>query len=100
MLVGRLIRIHDLGSLSAKTSALLAMAHLGVGHNRWCFLRRVVGMCGPAMDATVAERLAIEIMAEDAQEDFRVCAREIGKKIEDFHFSLRKVLAVPDPGGD
>ena len=92
VLIGRLEKIFRIGSRSLKTTAAIASAKLGSGHNRWYVMRRLLTLCGPTMDATVAERLSIEIIAQEAQRCFICCVIGITKSISDYHPLIHEVL--------
>jgi hypothetical protein len=85
VVIGRLETIFELGDLSTSSAAAVAAAELGASHNRFYVMGRVMRMCGPAMDATLAERIAIEIAAEEAESAFAKCADVIGRSIEEYH---------------
>ena len=92
VLVRRLECIFDLGSVSVKAAAALAAAQLARSHNRWFVMRRLMSMCSPRLDENVAERIAIEIVAEKAQYAFTVCASRIDRSLGDYHPALAEVL--------
>jgi eukaryotic-like serine/threonine-protein kinase len=100
VLIGRLEKIFNIGSPSLKTSAAIAAAKLGAGHNRWYVMRRLLSLCGPAMDATIAERLSIEILAEEAKDDFVRCVERISKSPKEYHPLIQEVLEKPAAGED
>ncbi len=97
VLVKRLEKTFSLGSIGVKASVALAAAHLGRSHNRWFVMRRLLDMCGPNLDEKVAERIAIEIVAEEVQEDFVKCAEQIYRKPEQYHPVIATVLVKPEP---
>lgn len=92
VVIGRLERIFSLGDMTQKSFAAMAAAELGRSHNRWYVMRRVMDMCGPTMDENVAQRLAIEIVASDAQLNFRRCAEVISRPVSDFHPVLASII--------
>jgi serine/threonine protein kinase len=101
VIIGRLGRIFTLGSTAMKATAAVAAARLGADHNRWYVMRRLLNMCGPNLDATVAERLGIDIIAEDVKDKFIACARQVKQTVEVYHPLIRKVLAkAADPNHD
>ena len=55
-------------------------------------MRRLMSMCSPRLDENVAERIAIEIVAEKAQYAFSVCASRIDRSLGDYHPALAEVL--------
>jgi hypothetical protein len=93
VLVRRLEKSFALGTIRVKAAAALAAAVLGRSHNRWFVMRRLMAMCDGTLDAKVAERIAIEIVAEEAQYDFLRCARVIHRQREDYHPAIVEVLA-------
>src|SRR2546425_8832287 len=54
--------------------------------------------CGKDLDPKVAERIAIEIVAEEAQYDFLRCARAIGRQRDEYHPAIAEVLAAHERG--
>lgn len=93
VLIRRIEKIFELGSVTMKAAAALAAAELAYSHNRWFVMRRVLTMCGPGLDENVAERVAIEIVAERKQYAFAVCASRISHVIKDYHPAIADVLA-------
>lgn len=85
VLVRRLRQIFDLGSLDAKAAAALAGADLARSHNRYFVMNQIMDMCGRTMELATAQRIAIEIKVEDAEEDFRICAAGIGRELTEYH---------------
>lgn len=92
VLVRRLERIFTLGSVGIKGTAALAAAALGRSHTRWFVMRRLLLLCGPKLDERVAERIAIEIVAEKAQYDFAFCARRLDREPAEYHPRIAEVL--------
>ena len=99
VIIGRLEKIYEIGSASLKTAAAVAAAKLGANHNRWYVMRRLLNICGPSMNATVAERLSIEIIAEQAEDKFRKCVERINRSIESYHPLIREVLTEEPTAG-
>jgi hypothetical protein len=85
VIVRRLEVIFELGSLPAKAAAAVAAAFLGTSHNRWFVMGRLLQLCGPSLDDAIAERIAIEIEVEEAQEDFVASASSIRHSVEEYH---------------
>ena len=100
VIIGRLERIFKLGSTAMKSTVAVASARLGADHNRWYVMRRLLIMCGPSLDATVAERLAIDIIAEDVKDKFICCARQVNQAVEAYHPLIRKVLGKETNQGE
>jgi hypothetical protein len=94
VLIERLARIVTLGAVEVQAMALLAAARLGRGHNRFYVMNRVVNLCGPSLPDNVAHRLAIEILAADAQDDFRGCATVVRRQPSEYH--PRIAAAIPE----
>jgi hypothetical protein len=92
VLVGRLEAVFESGDAECKAAAAVAAAELGASHNRWYVMGRLLLMCSPALDENVAERVAIEIQAEDAAENFRRSADRIGRDLSAYHSSIVAVL--------
>jgi hypothetical protein len=92
VLVRRLEVIFDLGTVNVRAAAAFAAAAMGRSHNRWFVMRRLLTMCGPRLDAKVAERIAIDLVAEQEQHAFAVCARRIGQGPVDYHPAIAAVL--------
>ena len=92
VVIGRLESIFALGNLECKAAAAIAAAELGADHNRWHVMGRILSMCGPEISDSLADRIAIEIMAEEAQSNFRSCAERISQTVEDYHPRIAHVL--------
>ena len=92
VLIRRIEHVFNLGDLECKGAAALAAAELGKYHNRWFVMGIVVKMCGQGLSDNEAQRIAIEIRAADAQENFQRCASAIGKGISDYHPRIAEVL--------
>ncbi len=98
VLVRRLETVFYLGAVGVKAAVALAVASLGKTHNRWFVMRRLLVLCGPALDEKVAERISIEIVAECAQPDFIRCAERISKETDAYHPSIADVLREYENG--
>ena len=98
VLIRRLERVFALGGIAVKAVVALAAADLGRGHNRWLVMRRLMALCGKDLDPKVAERIAIEVVAEEAQYDFLRCARAIGRQRDEYHPAIAEVLAAHERG--
>lgn len=93
MLVAKLEVLFVIGSLDLKAVAIAAAAHLGRTYNRYHVMDRVAEMCPPSLDETIARRVSIEILAEDAAVDFIRCAEVIGKDpLKTYHHAIATVL--------
>jgi eukaryotic-like serine/threonine-protein kinase len=93
VLVKRLEAIYACGNIGAKANAVLATAHMGETHNRWFVMQRLHVMCGATCDDAVAQRIAIEIQAADAEFDFRRCAATINRPLTSYHPRIAAVLS-------
>jgi len=94
VLIRRLETIFALGGIAVKALVALAAADLGRGHNRWLVMRRLMALCGKDLDPKVAERIAIEIVAEESQYDFLKCARVIRRQPDEYHPAIAEVLTA------
>ena len=93
LLVAKLEALFMIGSLDLKAVAVTAAAHLGRTYNRYHVMDRVVEMCRPSLEETIARRVGIEILAEDAATDFIRCAEVIGKDpLTAYHHAIASVV--------
>lgn len=92
VLVKRLELIFELGDLECKAAAVLAAAEMAQSHNRWYVMGYVIKLCGSDLDENVAQRIAIEITAADAESNFRRCAERLGKTSTSYHPKIANVL--------
>lgn len=92
VIVGRLEKVFELGSPSLKAAAVIATAKMAANHNRWPVMRRLLLLCGPSMDSTIAERLSIDIIADNAKTAFRTCVEQIRRTIDSYHPTIQRVL--------
>jgi eukaryotic-like serine/threonine-protein kinase len=88
----RLELIFQTGDLECKAAAVMAAAKLANSHNRWYVMGYVLKLCGPSLEDNEAQRIAIEIKAADAAQNFRRCAEGIGKAASDYHPRIATVL--------
>ena len=70
----------------------LETAELGCSHNRWFVMKRVKSLCGSTLDEKLAERIAIEIAAEEAEHTFISCIETISEHVESYHPAIASVL--------
>jgi len=96
VIVTRLRKIFDLGNPTQKAKAVLAAAQLGHSHNRWYVMQHVLSMAGPHLDEPVAQRLAIEIVVNDAHADLIACAEEINHTPDEYHPVIARILLRSD----
>lgn len=94
VIIRRLDTIYALGSFDCKAAAVLAAARLGSSHNRWFVMRRLIVMCGLNIDNKLAERLSIEIIASETQQDFLKCVEQVNSSLAAYHPKIQKVLAA------
>ena len=92
VLAQRLMVAFDLGDMETKAEAALASAEMARSHNRWYVMERVLHMCGPSLDDTVAERICIDIRAFEAAHNFRRCADGVGRNYSAYHPRIRATI--------
>lgn len=92
VVVGRLETIFEVDSLDCKAAAAISAAELGVTHNRWYVMRKLIKMCNHSLEDLVAKRIAIEIVVEEAQSRFIDSAERLSRPISDFHPNIAQVL--------
>jgi eukaryotic-like serine/threonine-protein kinase len=92
VLVKRLEAIFAAGTIGAQSTAVLTAARLGESHNRWYVMERLHEMCGATCDATVAQRIAFDIQADDAEWNFVRCARTINRSVLNYHPLIAAVV--------
>lgn len=97
VIVGRLMAIHNLGSINAKAESAIAAVCLGASNNRWYVMGHAMDMCAASMDPGVAQRVAIEIRIGGLQHEFKACARMIRREQSEFHPKICEVLTVAAP---
>lgn len=93
VLVRRLELIFAMGDLECKAGASLAAAELARSHNRWFVMGRLMKMCGHELDDSAAQRIAIEIKAREAEQNFWRCADGISRPVTDFHPRIAAVIS-------
>lgn len=100
VLIGRLEAVFRAprSSLDVRAAALMAAARLGRAHNRWFVMGRVMRMADDTLEEDLAERIAIEIQANDAADDFLKCAKHITRTIQGYHPRIVEVLQLSDGG--
>lgn len=92
VIIKRLEALFVVGDLDIQARSALAAAELGKSHNRWFVMRRVVFMCSPDLADNAAQRIRIEILAAEAQDNFRACADVIGQEYSDYHPAIAELL--------
>jgi len=85
VLIRRLEKVYELGDIETKAASIMAAAQTGLTAGRWFVMNRLVGICGPGMNDTIARRVEIEIRAQEAEGTFHACARAVGKDATAFH---------------
>lgn len=84
--------LFELGNVELKAKSVLAAAELGRSHNRWFVMGRVLMLCGPALDDLLAQRIAIEIIAGNAKNNFLRCAEATKKEIDAYHPRIAEAI--------
>ncbi|MHB9038673.1 MAG: serine/threonine-protein kinase [Armatimonadota bacterium] len=92
VIAGRLNCIFNLGSLSVKSEAAMSAADLGVSHNRYFVMQCAIHMCGPDLDDLTAQRIAIDIQANEYQHLFRQCVAALGWPMDHYHSRIAAAL--------
>lgn len=92
VLAKRLELIFTVGDLECKGASILAAAELGRSHNRWFVMGVVQRLCGVQLDDNEAQRIAIEIKAADAVNNFVRCQEVMGGGIP-FHPKIAAALS-------
>jgi hypothetical protein len=93
VLVKRLEFVFQGGDLECKAAAALAAAEVARSHNRWYVMGYVLKMCGPNLTDNEAQRIAIEIRAADAANNFIRCAEGISRTAAAYHPRIAAALA-------
>jgi serine/threonine protein kinase len=84
-------------SVSVKANAATAMATLGTCNNRWYCMQLLNPMTNERIPEPLAQRIAMEIRANDLQDDFKHCAKEVrGWGQSDYHPRIQEALATLD----
>lgn len=94
VIVGRLETIveHESSSLEVRAAAIMSMASIGASNNRWRVMDRLHRHAGPQMDDILAARVAVEIQANEAEQDFRKCATGVSKNLDCYHHRIVAVI--------
>lgn len=95
VLVQRMAPLVSSGDLGGRALALVSLAKMGHSHNRYYVMGAVLVDCSPTMDTALAERLAVEILIEDARAAFYACAQIMGRPLQAFHPRIVDVLIGP-----
>lgn len=61
VIADKLTWLFEIGDISIRAQALLAMLGLGTSHNRWFVERRFMNLAGPSLDTPTAERVIMEV---------------------------------------
>lgn len=83
----------------AKSACLIAMLELGTSHNRWYVERKFMNLCGPDMEANLADRVGIEfrIMGDSICRMISHIERSIDVKRSNLHPSLVRAISEVCP---
>jgi len=95
VIAGCLRKIYDdpHSGLSVKANVTTAMATLGARNTRWYCMQLLHPMTNTQIADALAQRIAMEIRANDLHADFEKCAREVhGWDREDFHQHILAAL--------
>lgn len=106
VIAGCLRRIHGdaRSNITIQANVATAMAAIGARNNRWYCMRLLNPMTDVQIADTLAQRIAVEIRANELHDEFEHCAREVyGWDRTDYHEKLlaaldEKPIAVPPPG--
>ena len=85
----------NLGDISLKAKIALAMLELGTSHNRWVVEHQFMSMAGLDCDPALAERIKIEVVAQDYPFSDRMkhVKRSISARFDQLHPTLRALVA-------
>ena len=99
VIVTRLEFIFDQGSLECKALAAVSAAELGSSHNRFFVMKRVLEMCAPSITEEAAQRIGIEMVAQDKQIQFWRCASGLNRTVDSYHPKIRDLIipVLPPP---
>jgi serine/threonine protein kinase len=93
VLVLNLETIFNMGNYNCKAAAAISTADLGAFNNRWFVMRRLFKMCSPEnLDDTLAKRIAIEMIVENKQQEFKRCAEILNKSVNEYHPFISKAI--------
>lgn len=94
VLIGRILKIYDLTeSIEIKCRCILSATRLGLKHNRWYVMHRVVRMANNNISDSLAQRLSIELEIDnDSLEAFKHCMKEISLRPENCHPMISRLL--------
>jgi len=83
------------GGIEVQAECLMAMLYMGTDHNRWYVEKKFVNHVNKEMDGDLADRLAIEIRADetDACSAFQHLTRSIGFELKSLHSTIYKTLS-------
>lgn len=92
VIASQLVAIFEHGDLECKAASAISLAELGSSHNRWFVMRKLFDICNQFTDETVAQRIAIEIMAQEVERQFRRCAEGISRSCTDYHSRIAQAI--------
>jgi eukaryotic-like serine/threonine-protein kinase len=85
VVIKRLECIFTLGIPECKANAVVSSAVLGASHNRWFVMERVLTLCTKSLEDRLAERIGIEILVQETQEEFQTCIEVMKHPMENLH---------------
>jgi eukaryotic-like serine/threonine-protein kinase len=91
-IIMRLNYLYTQGDYELKSFAVLSAATMGSSHNRWFVMRHVIKFCNKEISDDLARRISIDIIAEEAKQDFVNCADNINLSIDQYHQIIFDVL--------
>jgi hypothetical protein len=97
VLANRLGVIFQNGSIEDKALSAIAIACLGSNHHRFYVMQKLIDVCSPSIDETLAQRIGIEMVAQAVENDFYVCANSLNKTLDIFHPKIRDLIAASRP---
>ena len=88
----RLASIFDQGRPEHKAMAFASLVNLGADHNRWYVMRKALRRVGKnEIDEKLAQRLRIELVAEELERKFERCLEIVQWDVDLLHPELRKI---------
>ncbi|MCB2200588.1 protein kinase [bacterium] len=84
--------ICDLTNVNVQSSSLIAMSIMGDGHNRWYVMKKLMRLCSNSMNDNLAQRVAVDIVAEGVKSSFISCANSINRSISSYHPLIYNIL--------
>jgi serine/threonine protein kinase len=78
-------KIYDLGDNNIKANTVIVLVKLGISHNRWFVMKKVVFMCSKNITNELAYRISIEMKINNLKSDFINTVKQINLKIDSYH---------------